>query len=76
MEGCISETGCDFYLRSNYASELEGNEDDFEKDPDDESQLDTNNSFEKLKQLKQMLDASLITPQEYDGKKAQILSKM
>jgi Short C-terminal domain len=76
VEGCISETGCNFYLRLKYAFELESDNGDFEEDSDDGDELDIDNSFEKLKQLKQMLDAGLITQQEYDAKKAQILSEM
>jgi hypothetical protein len=84
MEGCISEKGCDFYLRPKYAFELEDDDDLFELEDDDnleegsddESEFDTNDSFEKLKQLKKMLDAGLITQQEYDVKKGQILSEM
>ena len=33
-------------------------------------------STQKLKKLKEMLDSSLITTQEYEAKKAEILSKM
>ncbi len=38
--------------------------------------IETNDSMKQLKQLKEMLDNDLISQQEYDHKKAEILSRM
>jgi hypothetical protein len=77
MIGCTSETGCkcriDAILDESDEVGLKiyiGGEDD-ENDQDD---LEST-SISKLRQLKQMLDEKLITEEEYENKKAQILSR-
>lgn len=77
MLGCTSETGCacridTFFNESDESDELsfsihigEGEEED-----DDDT-----NSITKLRHLKQMLDEKLVTEEEYEKKKAEILSK-
>lgn len=78
MKGCTSETGC--MCRLDY--HFEDDEDFFEENEDDEddnqiyNEIAETNPVKSLKILKQLLDEGLITQNEYDEKKKEILSRL
>jgi len=78
FENCTSETGCrcrvdNVYNEFNAYEDEDDAEDDVEGDAEDDTEDD---AFIKLSQLKKMLDNELITNEEYQKKKSEILSRM
>ena len=76
MPGCTSETGC--MCRLEWADD--GGEEDFDEGDEDtvtfSSDLADENPIGTLRVLKQMLDEGLITQEEYNEKKREILSRL
>jgi len=75
MVGCTSEKGCmcnfeDYFADDETSQEIKFSDDELEKIED----LETN-PVRRLRFIKQMLDEGLITQQEYDNKKKEILDK-
>jgi hypothetical protein len=75
MMGCTSEKGCmcnfeDFFEDNDTADEIEFTEEEL----DELEGLETN-PVKRLRFVKQMLDEGLITRQEFDAKKKEILDK-
>lgn len=75
MVGCTSEKGCmcnfeDFFEDNDTSFEIKFTEEELEEIED----LETN-PVKRLRFIKQMLDEGLITQQEYDKKKKEILDK-
>lgn len=75
MEGCTSEIGCmcnfeDFFDDNDTSYEIKFTEEEMEEMED----LETN-PIKRLRFIKQMLDEGLITQQEHDKKKKEILDK-
>jgi hypothetical protein len=60
MESCISESGCKCTVESVYDSE--------------QPAAKREDAFDRLVQLKKMLDSGLITEQEFQEKRSQILA--
>jgi hypothetical protein len=89
FENCTSETGCKCRVE-NALDEDEQNgivfrvmmsdddwaEDEIDNEMEDEVDDKTDDAFIKLSQLKKMLDNGLITNEEYQKKKLEILSRM
>jgi hypothetical protein len=69
MPGCTSDTGC----KCNIQSVFEETGDDFFGVT---ISAEENDPLENMRQLKQMLDERLITQDEYNRKKAEILAKL
>jgi hypothetical protein len=74
MVGCTSDTGCKCRIEDIFSDDEEENGIRFSIDSDD-SEIEED-PVEKLRQLKQMLDEELITDNEYEKKKEEILSRM
>jgi len=76
MIGCTSETGCKCHISPVYEEDNDDNENEFfgVRLELDKSQL-VENPVEKLRQLKQMLDDNLITQDEYNKKKSEVLAR-
>jgi hypothetical protein len=77
LVNCTSEQGCKCRLGSArepglFFDWIESGENDDE----DENLASDGNALDKLRQLKEMLDANLITQKDYDTKKAEILSQL
>lgn len=78
-ENCTSETGCKGRIESDFETEREGVS--FKVIVSDEDSVEVNpiaddDAFEKLSQIKKMLDNSLITEEQYEKKKSEILSRL
>lgn len=71
IPGCTSETGCMCNINEHYRDD----DDDFIEEIDDNEILDES-PVGALRVLKQMLDEGLITQEEYDEKKKEILSRL
>ncbi len=75
LMNCTSEQGCKCRLGSTHE---QGVVFDYieSRENNDEDLASGGTALEKLRQLKEMLDANLITQEDYDTKKAKILSQM
>ena len=84
FEGCASETGCKCRVdsvfdededseRSLFKIVISSDDEAAKSDGEDDAEDD---AFAKLSQLKKMLDNGLITDEEYQTKKSEILSRM
>lgn len=69
--GCQSDTGCKCHIDSIYDDEEDNS---YEIDLDDLDNIEAG-SIDKLRQLKQMLEEELITREEYEKKKEEILAR-
>lgn len=81
IPGCTSETGCMCNLDSIYDEEDEFDEEDdsaviFSTDLTDENLAIGENPVGALRVLKQLLDEGLITQEDYDEKKKELLSRL
>ncbi len=76
---CTSESGCKFRLETMFDDNfvyLEGDELDDDESEADEEGSDNYDAVAKLEQLKKMLNNGLITEEDYQKKKNEILSRM
>ena len=78
IPGCASDTGC--MGRLDWTG-INDDDEDFEDDDDEHevvysTELSEENTIGTLRVLKQMLDEGLITQEEYDDKKKEILSRL
>jgi hypothetical protein len=78
LQDCTSETGCKCRIESFYEGDGPSTGVSFRVQPVDEASTDepAYDPVETLTQLRKMLDRGLITPEEYQAKKLDILSRM
>lgn len=76
LEGCSSDTGCMCHFRSVYEDSALSFEDDLDELDETPAVRENADPVTTLLQLKEMLNLDLITQEEYNAKKADVLARM